>query len=57
MWWGAAGAAGAILVGVCVFAVAWTIVFLRIRPDDLHEPAPLDETLAEAEAEAGALVR
>jgi O-antigen/teichoic acid export membrane protein len=55
--WGAAGAAGAILVGVCVFALAWTIVFLRIRPDDLQEPGPLDEALAEAEAEAGALVR
>jgi O-antigen/teichoic acid export membrane protein len=57
IFWGAAGAAGAILVGVCVFALAWTIVFLRMKPEDVHEPAPLDETLADAEAEAGALVR
>ncbi len=32
--WGAAGAAGAILAGMCVFALVWAIVFLRIRPDE-----------------------
>jgi O-antigen/teichoic acid export membrane protein len=55
--WGAAGAAGAILAGMCVFALVWTIVFLRIRAEDVQQPGPLDEALAEAEAEAGALVR
>jgi O-antigen/teichoic acid export membrane protein len=55
--WGAAGAAGAVLAGMCVFALAWAIVFARIRPEDVGPPAPLDEALAETESEAGALVR
>jgi O-antigen/teichoic acid export membrane protein len=55
--WGAAGAAAAVLVGVCAFAAAWTVVFVRIRPEDLQEPRPLDETLADTEAEAGAVLR
>jgi hypothetical protein len=55
--WGAAGAAGAVLVGVCAFAVAWTIVFFRIRADDVGEPGSLDEALADTEAEAGVVVR
>ena len=55
--WGAAGAAAAVLVGVCAFAAVWTVVFVRIRPDDLGEPAGLDVALAGTEAEAGALLR
>ena len=55
--WGAAGAAGAVLAGMCVFALAWAIVFARIRPEDVGPPAPLGEALAEAESETGALVR
>src|SRR5581483_3514494 len=55
--WGAAGAAAAILAGMCVFAAIWAYVFLRIRAEDVAAPAPLDEALADAEAEASALVR
>jgi O-antigen/teichoic acid export membrane protein len=54
--WGAAGAAGAVLAGMCAFAVAWAVSFLRIRPEDVRRP-PLDEAIAEAESETGALVR
>lgn len=36
--WGAAGAAGAMLVGMCAFAVVWAVVFLRIEPEDLGPP-------------------
>jgi O-antigen/teichoic acid export membrane protein len=56
--WGATGAAGAFLAGMCAFALAWTVLFLRIRPDDaVPGPPPLEETLAEAEEEAGVLLR
>jgi O-antigen/teichoic acid export membrane protein len=55
--WGAAGAAAAVLVGMCAFAAVWTVVFLRVRADDIVQPAPLEETLADTEAEAGALLR
>jgi O-antigen/teichoic acid export membrane protein len=54
--WGATGAAGAILAGMCVFAVVWTFVFLRIRPEDVHEPSPLEEA-GEELAETAALAR
>ena len=54
--WGAAGAAGAVLAGMCVFAVEWAVIFVRIRPEDVGPPAPLDEALADTESEAGALV-
>jgi O-antigen/teichoic acid export membrane protein len=39
--WGAAGAAGAMLIGMCAFAVVWTIVFLRIDPEDIGPPTPV----------------
>jgi O-antigen/teichoic acid export membrane protein len=55
--WGATGAAGAFLVGVVVFAVAWAFIFVRIRPEDVQHPAPIAEMAAEEESEAGALVR
>ena len=55
--WGAAGAAGAVLAGMCVFALAWAIVFVRMRPEDVGPPVPLDEALADTESETGALVR
>jgi O-antigen/teichoic acid export membrane protein len=55
--WGAAGAAAAVLVGMCAFAAVWTVVFLRVRADDIVQPAPLEEALADTEAEAGALLR
>jgi O-antigen/teichoic acid export membrane protein len=55
--WGAAGAAGAVLAGMCVFALAWAFIFARIRPEDVGPPASLDEALADTESETGALVR
>jgi hypothetical protein len=42
---------------MCVFALAWAIIFLRMRPEDVGPPVPLDEALADTESEAGALVR
>jgi O-antigen/teichoic acid export membrane protein len=39
--WGAAGAAGAVLVGMCAFAIVWAVVFLRIEPHDLGPPTPV----------------
>jgi O-antigen/teichoic acid export membrane protein len=39
--WGAAGAAGAVLVGMCAFAVVWAVVFLRINPEDVGPPTPV----------------
>jgi O-antigen/teichoic acid export membrane protein len=55
--WGATGAALAILAGMCVFAAMWAWIFLQIRPEDIGEPVPLGEAVAEAEAEAGILAR
>jgi O-antigen/teichoic acid export membrane protein len=39
--WGAAGAAGAVLAGMCAFAAVWAVVFLRIEPQDLGPPTPV----------------
>jgi O-antigen/teichoic acid export membrane protein len=50
--WGATGAAAAVLVGVIVFAVMWTVIFLRVQPSDVHQPPSLEE---EAASEAGVL--
>ena len=36
--WGAAGAAGAVLAGMCAFALVWAVVFLRIEPEDIGSP-------------------
>lgn len=55
--WGATGAALAVLAGMCVFAVIWAWIFLRMRPEDVGEPVPFGEAVAEAEAEAGILAR
>jgi O-antigen/teichoic acid export membrane protein len=50
--WGATGAAVAVLIGVVVFAVMWTVIFLRVQPSDVHHPPSLEE---EAASEAGVL--
>jgi len=57
--WGAEGAAGAVLAGGVVYAVAWFIVFFRIQPEDGTPAAPVDVAVgqAEIEAEAGQLAR
>jgi O-antigen/teichoic acid export membrane protein len=55
--WGATGAAGAFLAGMVVFALAWAVIFLRIKPDDVQQPADLAEMAAEEESEAGVLAR
>jgi O-antigen/teichoic acid export membrane protein len=39
-FWGATGAAAAVLAGMCVFAVLWAVIFLRMRPEDV--PPPLE---------------
>ena len=39
-FWGATGAAAAVLAGMCVFAVMWAVIFLRMRPED--RPPPLE---------------
>ncbi|MDX6442774.1 MAG: hypothetical protein QOE43_2503 [Gaiellaceae bacterium] len=39
--WGAAGAAAAVLVGMCAFAIVWAVVFLRIAPEDIGPPSPV----------------
>lgn len=57
LYWGAAGAAGAVLAGMCVFAAVWTVVFLRVHAEDVGPPTPIAEVLADEESEAGALVR
>ena len=43
-FWGAAGAAGAVLAGMCAFAVVWLFVFARIRPEDVEKPTPVIDT-------------
>ncbi|HEY5057727.1 MAG TPA: hypothetical protein VII51_01805 [Gaiellaceae bacterium] len=55
--WGAAGAAGAFVAGIVVFALLWWAIFVRIRPDDVQQPTPLAEMAAEEESEAGVLAR
>lgn len=57
--WGATGAAGAVLAGTCVYAAAWAVLFVRIRPEDGMPMPSADEAAGEAaiEAEAGALAR
>jgi O-antigen/teichoic acid export membrane protein len=42
--WGATGAAGAVLAGMCAFAVVWAFVFARIRPEDIGPPSPVPDT-------------
>src|SRR5438067_399770 len=41
--WGATGAAGAVLAGMCAFAVVWAFVFARIRPEDIGPPSPVPD--------------
>jgi O-antigen/teichoic acid export membrane protein len=54
--WGAAGAAGAVLVGMVVFAAVWIVIVLRIEPvDGPPSPSAFDEEIVAEEAEAGAL--
>ncbi|MEP6812479.1 MAG: lipopolysaccharide biosynthesis protein [Actinomycetota bacterium] len=42
--WGATGAAGAVLAGMCAFAIVWGFVFARIRPEDIGPPSPVLDT-------------
>ena len=55
--WGATGAAVAVLAGMCVFAVQWIVIFLRLEPGQLAPPPALAESAAELEAEVGVLAR
>ncbi len=40
-----------------VFAVVWAVIFLRMKPDDVQQPAPIAEMEAEEESEAALLAR
>ena len=40
-----------------VFALAWAVIFLRIKPDDVQRPAPIAEMEADEESEASVLAR
>ena len=42
---------------MCVFAAMWAWIFVRIRPEEVGEPRPLGEAVAEAGAETGILAR
>ena len=53
--WGAAGAAGAVLVSMVVFAAAWIVIVVRMEPADEPSPSAFDEELVAEGAEAGAL--
>jgi O-antigen/teichoic acid export membrane protein len=55
--WGATGAAGAVLVGMVVFAAVWLAILARIRPDDVRHPEDVEEGAAVEGAEASVLVR
>jgi O-antigen/teichoic acid export membrane protein len=55
--WGATGAAAAFLAGMIVFAIAWALIFVRIRPEDVQHPADIAEMSAEEETEASVLIR
>lgn len=55
--YGATGAAIAILAGMCVFAVLWAVVFLRIRAHDAEPPPDAPQTGRETKQEAPAGAR
>jgi O-antigen/teichoic acid export membrane protein len=56
-FYGATGAAVAVLVGMLVFAVLWLAIFLRTDADDVAAPRPIGEATALEENEAEILSR
>jgi O-antigen/teichoic acid export membrane protein len=56
-FWGATGAALAVLGGMVVFAALWAAIFVRIRPEDVQRPPDLDSETASEESDAAALAR
>ena len=56
-YFGATGAAFAVLAGMCAFAVMWAFIFVRTKPDDIVQPASIDEAIAQEEGEAEVLAR
>jgi O-antigen/teichoic acid export membrane protein len=57
LYYGAAGAAFAVLAGMCAFAVMWAVIFVRTKPDDVVQPRPIEEAIAQEEGEAEVLAR
>jgi len=55
--WGATGAAAAVLAGMVVFAAMWVVIFTRLRATDVQRPPSIEEEVADAESEVGALAR
>lgn len=56
MRWGATGAAFAVLVGMCVFAAMWAVIFLRTKAEDVQRPQTLREAAVLEEEEAEKLI-
>jgi O-antigen/teichoic acid export membrane protein len=54
--WGATGAAGAVLAGMCVFAAVWFVLLARVRPSDSPPPLSLAQELAAEQSETGAVL-
>jgi len=55
--WGATGAAAAVLAGMVVFAAMWVVIFTRLRATDVQRPPSIEQEVADAESEVGALAR
>jgi O-antigen/teichoic acid export membrane protein len=57
LYFGANGAAFAVLAGMCAFALMWAVIFVRTKPDDVVQPPPVEEAIAQEEGEAEVLAR
>lgn len=57
LYFGATGAAFAVFAGMCAFALIWAVIFVRTKPDDVVQPPPLEEAIAQEEGEAEVLAR
>ena len=57
IYFGATGAAFAVFAGMCAFAAMWAVIFVRTKPDDVVQPRPIEEALAQEENEAEVLSR
>jgi O-antigen/teichoic acid export membrane protein len=57
LYFGATGAAFAVFAGMCAFALVWAVIFVRLKPDDVAQPSPLGEAIAQEDGEAEVLAR
>ena len=58
-YWGATGAAAAVLIGIVLFCITWVVIAARIEPQDGPTPSAsaFDEEIAAEEEDAGALIQ